>query len=136
MKKIEARMIQAVRKALNNASLDGRVMKQANTEVLQVHHGAAHNIGYYREIQVLLYGHTIACVEPDINRIRLSDCGYRTVTTKSRLNALLGAFVPGEGISQRDFEWFTSQGTWGGLDEFPVQLKADNFRLQQAERLA
>lgn len=136
MRKVEARMIQAIRQGLGNASISGRIMKGGNTEVEQVHHGVAHTIGYYREIKILLHGNEIACVEPDMMRIRVSDCGYQTATTKSRLNALLRAFVPGEGIYQQCFEWFTSQGAWDGSDEFPMRLQADNYILRQAAVLA
>jgi hypothetical protein len=111
-------------------------MKDGNTEVYQAHHGHHGTPGYYREIQIRLHGSLIGVVEPAMMRIRLSDCGYRTATTKSRLNALLRAFVPGEGISQRDFEWYSSQGPWDGLDEWPIKLDADSFFLRQSELLA
>lgn len=136
MRKTEARMIQAIRSALNNSSADGRLLKCGNTEVNQIHHGIAHTPDYHREIEVRLHGNLIAVVEPDILRIRMADCGYRTVTTKSRLNALLRAFVPGECISQRDWVWHTSEGAWQGSDEWPIRLQADNYTLRQAELLA
>lgn len=136
MRTVEARMIQAVRSAMADSHRDGRIMKSGNTEVRQIHHGIAHTPGYYREIEVLLHGNLIGVVEPDLMRIRLDDCGYQTVTTKSRLNALLKAFVPGEGISQTDFVWYAADGPWPGSDEWPVRLLADNYTLKQAERIA
>ena len=36
----------------------------------------------------------------------LFDGGWQTVTTKSRLNALLDEFAAGTGVIQRNFEWF------------------------------
>ena len=136
MRIVEAKMIQAIRHGLNDCIIDGRIMRSGNTEVRQEHHGIAHTRDYHRTIQVLLHGSTIATVEPDLMRITLDDCGYRTVTTKSRLNALLRAFVPGEGITQQDFTWYTSEGLWDGSDEWPIKLTADNYVLRQAEKLA
>lgn len=129
-------MVQAIRAALNAADRDGRILKSGNTEVEVVHHGIAHTPGYYREIEVKLHGNTIGVVEPDLMRIRLSDCGWRTVTTKSRLNALLRAFVPGEGIAQQDWEWHTTSGPWQGEDEWPIRLDGDSWFLRACERVA
>jgi hypothetical protein len=136
MRVIEARMIQAIRRGMANASHAGVLLKSGNTEVYQAHHGHHWTPGYYREIQVRLFGNLIGVVEPDTMRIRLSDCGYRTATTKSRLNALLRAFVPGEGIGQRDFAWYAAHGAWEGSDEWQIRLDADNYFLRQAERIA
>ena len=135
MRKIEAQMIQAVRHGLNTCNAT-RLLKCRNTEVEQIHYGIAHTPAYYREIEIRLHGHVIGVVEPGMMRIRLYDCGYRTATTKSRLNALLRAFVPGEGIYQQDFEWRASDGPWEGSDEWQIRLNADNYALQQAERIA
>ena len=136
MRKTEARMIQAIRDALTDCHKTGRILKLGNTEVSVEHHGPAHTPGYYREIEIRLFGYLIGVVEPDTMRIRLDDCGYRTSTTKSRLNALLGAFVPGEGICQRNFEWYAADGEWQGSDEWPIRLDADNYFLRQAARIA
>lgn len=136
MRTVEAKMILAIRVGMGAADWDGRLLKCGNTEVEQVHYGVAHTSNYYREIEVRLHGNLIGVVEPDLMRIRLMDCGYRTVTTKSRLNALLRAFVPGEGISQTNWEWHSSNGPWEGSDEWPMRLDADNWALQAAERIA
>jgi hypothetical protein len=136
MRKIEAQMIQAIREALNNAAADGQIMKAGNTEVRQVHHGVAHTMGYYRELEVRLHGSLIGVVEPDLMRLRLDDCGYKTATTKSRLNALLSAFVPGQGLHQTKGDWFCGTDEWQGSDEWSMRLSPDNYVLQQAQRLA
>ena len=135
MRTIEARMIQAIRTGLSNSHHDGRILKSGNMEVEQKHHGTGHTFDYYREIEVRLHGNLIAVIEPDMMRIRLSDCGYKTVTTKSRLNALLGAFVPGERIGQVNFCWYTTSGPWQGCDEFAMKIDADNYYIKQAEKL-
>ena len=36
----------------------------------------------------------------------LSSCGWSTVTTKSRLNAILDVFLDGMSIIQKDFTWY------------------------------
>ena len=36
----------------------------------------------------------------------LFDGGWQTVTTKSRLNAILNEFSTGTGVIQRNYEWF------------------------------
>ena len=36
----------------------------------------------------------------------LFDGGWQTVTTKSRLNALLDEFSKGTGVIQRNFDWY------------------------------
>jgi hypothetical protein len=40
----------------------------------------------------------------------LSSCGWKTNTTKSRLNAFLTEFDKGAFIYQKDFEWYISDG--------------------------
>jgi len=50
-----------------------------------------------------LYGNAIAWSEND--KLILSDCGWQTVTTKDRLNAVLTLLNKGH-IFQKDFEWF------------------------------
>lgn len=62
-----------------------------------------------QRLQVKLHGHAIATYSPFADRhgwrLELNDCGWRTATTKSRLNALLAALAPGYAIVQRDHEW-------------------------------
>ncbi len=54
---------------------------------------------------VLLHGTKIAEVGEDF--IRLFDGGWRTATTKSRLNAILSVHGCNfDGVFQKNFEWF------------------------------
>lgn len=39
-----------------------------------------------------LWGHEIVHGDPEVNKLIVSDCGYPTATTKSRLNAVFAAF--------------------------------------------
>ena len=51
--------------------------------------------------------------------LKLRDAGWQTNTTKSRLNALLGAFREGSGIYQKQGEWYCPDGTeWAGVEWF------------------
>jgi len=143
MRKTEARMIQAIRDLLGMADHDGRKLKCGNTEVSQHHHGIAHTPGYQRIISVRLHGNEIAAIRPIEGTVWISDCGWQTVTTKSRLNVLIGCLTchgGDAGISQRRGQWVqVNRGAayaWKGQDVFPLALDADNWMLQQAERIA
>ena len=56
---------------------------------------------------VYLHGHKIAKVAPD-GTLSVNSCGWETVTTKSRLNALIDCFSEfvSDGIYQKDFTWW------------------------------
>ena len=89
MRKIESQMIAAIKGKRNWAS--------GNTSV--------HYNKDYKSSAVYLHGNLIAIVYE--NDAELFDAGYKTVTTKSRLNAICQEFgVPGEGIFQKDFQWY------------------------------
>jgi len=49
--------------------------------------------------------------------IFLYDAGWRTNTTKSRLNAVLTYYVPGMRIHQKNHKWFINEGRWFGSYE-------------------
>ena len=86
MRKIERQM--------NNAILQGKDFKLANTEVI-----SCSNVS-----DVYLHGHLIARIGE--TWIELNSCGYRTTTTKSRLNAILAEHgCPGERIFQKKGQW-------------------------------
>ena len=74
--------------------------QSANTLVESFYCSATDRVGSI----VKLHGNKIA--EVYANSIVLFDGGWQTVTTKSRLNALLDEFTPGTGVIQRNFEWF------------------------------
>ena len=58
--------------------------------------------------QVFLHGHQIATFDHSTKAIKLNSCGYETVTTKSRLNALLDEVKYGARVFQKNFDWFVS----------------------------
>ena len=89
MRKIESQMIAAIKGKRNWSS--------GNTSV--------HYSEEYQSSAVYLHGNLIAVVYK--HDAELFDAGYKTVTTKSRLNAICQAFgIPGEGIFQKDFQWY------------------------------
>ena len=58
--------------------------------------------------KVFLHGNHIATVDDD--SITLYDGGWQSVTTKSRLNAILDEFgMDGERVFQKDFVWYVSR---------------------------
>lgn len=90
MRKIERLMNEAVNEALN--------WKSGNTEVKT----DGDNVS-----RVFLHDNHIATIGEGF--IQLFDGGWQSNTTKSRLNALLFAHgIGGEGIFQKNFEWFFS----------------------------
>ena len=101
MRKVESNMVAAIRSRKN--------LRCGNTVVEQGESGYA---------EVRLFGNRIAQLNYINGLIELSDCGYRTATTKSRLNVLLDSFTNtggGQGIYQRRHEWYWKQGEeWDG----------------------
>ena len=55
---------------------------------------------------VYLHGHQIATLAHNTNAVKLDSCGYATVTTKSRLNAILEEVKYGCKVFQKKFECF------------------------------
>ena len=92
MRKIERDMNRAIRNRKEH-------WQAANTLVESFYCSATDRVGSV----VKLHGNKIA--EVYANSIVLFDGGWQTVTTKSRLNALLDEFTPGTGVIQRNFEW-------------------------------
>jgi len=100
MRKIESLM--------NRAITNGEDFKLKNTRVENID-----GVSF-----VFLHNNKIAEVGDSF--IRLFDGGWQSVTTKSRLNAILSEHgLPGEGIFQKKFEWFVTLRTSGGLDTVP-----------------
>ena len=90
MRKIESEMNAAIKSKIN--------FSKANTSVS---YDADNN-----ESNVYLHGNHIASLDTATNALTIKDGGWQSVTTKSRLNALLDEFSKGTGVIQRNFEWF------------------------------
>jgi hypothetical protein len=68
--------------------------------------------------RVYLHGNKIA--EVGDNFVRLFDGGWQSVTTKSRLNAILqGHGLPGECVFQENWTWFVNLKTANGTATVP-----------------
>ena len=88
-----------IEKNMNKAIRDRKEHWQsANTSVESFYCSVSDRVGSI----VKLHGNKIA--EVYANSIVLFDGGWQTVTTKSRLNALLDEFATGTGVIQRNFE--------------------------------
>ena len=57
---------------------------------------------------VFLHGHNIATVDHSTNAVKISSCGWQTVTTKSRLNAILSEVKYGCSVFQKNWNWYVS----------------------------
>ena len=88
MRKIEQQMQTAIRNRKN--------WSKANTTVDFDQEGF---------MTIRLHGNRICEMTPS-GDLTLSSAGWQTVTTKSRLNAILDCFLYGVGIYQKNFEWF------------------------------
>ena len=69
---------------------------------------------------VYLHGHQIATLDHSTNALKIDSCGYQTVTTKSRLNAILEEVKYGCKVFQKQWDWFVSynnqtQSFWDGM---------------------
>ena len=95
MRKVEEQMIMAIRSRKNWAG--------SNTTVRCFKEN-----GITTEVNVLLHGHCIAWFDTASNDFNISSCGWETVTTKSRLNALLEEFREGSRVIQKNWEWCMS----------------------------
>ena len=93
MRLIEKNMNQAIRNRKEH-------WQSANTSVESFYCSVSDRVGSI----VKLHGNKIA--EEYAKSIVLFDGGWQTVTTKSRLNALLDEFATGTGVIQRNFEWY------------------------------
>jgi hypothetical protein len=118
MRKVEAAMIAAIRKAIADPYTKGQQFKKDNTVVFCNGSGV---------IEVRLYDTVIALIEPQIRMFGLYSGGFRTTTTKSRLNAVLGAFSNGFLIYQEKGQWYIYKGgrCYDRFDDgFAVTLEA------------
>jgi len=82
-----------------SAFLDGKPFKKGNMEV---EISERHNIKF-----LMLHGHTIAIMEN--GKLRISNCGWKTKTTKERLNGL-----PDVHIQQKKGLWYLNGCYWNG----------------------
>ena len=90
MRKIEQQMNRAIVNKNNWSNSNTQVNYNSNTDCSAVY----------------LHGNQIATVDHNTNALKLSSCGWHSVTTKSRLNAILEEVMFGASVYQRQFNWF------------------------------
>ena len=100
MRKIEQDMNRAIRYRRN--------MSKQNTSVRC----------YTDSVDVYLHGNHIATLDTATHALTIKDGGWQSVTTKSRLNALLDEFAPSMGIFQKDWIWYLSDRLTGQVVPF------------------
>ena len=62
------------------------------------------------KVSVFLWKTEIAEFDPYVNEIIVKNGGFQTVTTKSRINAMLSEWAQGNpGISQRKWVWYIDE---------------------------
>lgn len=81
---------------LVNALANNKEFKQSNTQVIKDFNGI---------LSVWLHGNNIATINPEKKVLNVTSCGWKTQTTKSRLNAILNYYI-GATIKQQTFDWF------------------------------
>ena len=95
MRKIEQEMNSAIRYRRN--------FSKANTSVR-----CFKTNGVTTDVDVFLHGNHIASLDTATHKLTIKDGGWQSVTTKSRLNALLDEFAPDRGVFQKNWQWFVS----------------------------
>ena len=105
-------IMRKVEQQMNEAILNRKDFFKGNTSVQHytTETGA-------REAVVHLHGNHIATVG---DRLQICDAGWQTVTTKSRLNALLNEFAEGCYVFQKNFDWFLGDAD-GNVLPFPTE---------------
>ena len=137
MRKIEAQMVMAVRDQLSGSE---KTWRSGNTEVSTEHSGIHGTYSYCREVVVRLHGNEIARFDSMVHGDRtarglgITDAGWQTATTKSRLNALLSCFYGGVGICQVKGVWLLNTTEFAGTDWVSYQWQ-DNYQCQHAEAI-
>mgnify|MGYP000010924314 FL=1 len=106
MRKIEQDMNTAIRYRRN--------FSKANTSVRCF----KNRDGITTEMDVFLHGNHIASLDTATHKLTIKDGGWQSVTTKSRLNALLDEFVPSMGVFQKNWDWFVSDRLTGQVVPF------------------
>ena len=94
MRKIERQMLQAI-------NTPGQDLTSANTKVRWSDDQSF--------VEVKLHDHLIASINWATNCMAISDAGWQTATTKSRLNAILGDLGNRARITQKNFVWYLTR---------------------------
>lgn len=113
-------MTRKIEAAMNDAILGRKNWRSANTEVI---YSPEREASY-----VHLHGNHIATIGE--NYVEVYSCGWRTATTKSRLNAILAEHaLDGEYIYQENHNWYVRKyiGQLGTTPVYTVQEFEEGF---------
>ena len=122
MRVIDSKISAMITKGLNKEKFDRKLSKR--DRVVSDGHG---------KVRVILWNTEIAVLDAQTDEIIVKDGGYQTVTTKSRINAMLYAWAQGNpGISQRKWVWYVDEQCpltldwkskeFQGLAAFPLKV--------------
>ena len=127
MRIIERDAIQAMRDCQADPAFSGTRFRRANTAVKQCHKGIHHTAGYDRWTELILHNTAVVTYYPFTEQLKLNSGGFRTNTTKSRINAVLDALKTDWRIQQIKGQWFLCDLRLGNLflfkDGVSVQTK-------------
>ena len=99
MRVIDSKISAMILKGLNKEKFDRKLSKRDRV----VSDGTG-------KVSVFLWKTEIAEFDPYVNEIIVKDGGHQTVTTKSRINAMLSEWAQGNpGISQRKWVWYIDE---------------------------
>lgn len=91
-----------ITKEMQNAFIIGKEFKKSNTEVIINDNASCGTL-----TQIFLFDNLIA--EHSDEGLRITNCGWKTNTTKERLNAL-----PNVSIYQKKGKWYLNGNEWNG----------------------
>ena len=122
MRVIDSKISAMITKGLNKEKFDRKLSKRDRV----VSDGTG-------KVSVFLWKTEIAEFDPYVNEIIVKDGGHQTVTTKSRINAMLSEWAQGNpGISQRKWVWYIDEvcpltrdrksKEFQGLAAFPLKV--------------
>ena len=112
-KQLPPNVMRKIEQEMNSAIRYRRNFSKANTSVR-----CFKTNGITTDVDVFLHGNHIASLDTASNQLTIKDGGWQSVTTKSRLNALLDEFAPSMGIFQKDWVWYLSDRLTGSVVPF------------------
>ena len=112
-KQLPPNVMRKIEQEMNSAIRYRRNFSKANTSVR-----CFKTNGVTTDVDVFLHGNHIASLDTATHKLTIKDGGWQSVTTKSRLNALLDEFVPSMGIFQKDWVWYLSDRLSGSVVPF------------------
>lgn len=110
MRKVEKTMLSVMQDMINGKENRSTVNIDSTTSM--------HQNG--DQVFVRLFGNLIAIVDSAGNKLTVQNCGLKSATTKSRLNAILYHFDLA-GISQANFVWYIGSEEFTGKKVYTLK---------------